>query len=109
MSSGKLCLSVLGLSMLVGCTSITPTHAPTEPAPRAPQVTTGESACGAEQVQDRIGRSYAKALGESIQQQSGAATLRVIRPGHAYTLDYRADRINVHIDAGETINNIGCG
>ena len=60
-------------------------------------------------MQDRVGRHYDEALGESIQQESGAATLRAIRPGHAYTLDYRNDRINVHLDDDSMITQIGCG
>lgn len=60
-------------------------------------------------MQDRVGRRYDEALGESIQRESGAATLRVIRPGHAYTMEFRGDRINVHIDDSDTITDIGCG
>jgi hypothetical protein len=82
---------------------------PHEPAPKPPQVDEGEDPCGARHVQDRIGRDYDEALGESIQRESGAATLRVIRPGHAYTMEYRGDRINVHIDESDTITDIGCG
>ncbi|MGR4070208.1 I78 family peptidase inhibitor [Halomonas sp. LR3S48] len=80
-----------------------------DPAPKPPQVGESEDDCGAQRVQDRVGRRYDEALGESIRQQSGAATLRVIRPGHAYTMEYRGDRINVHIDDSDTITDIGCG
>ncbi|MCE8018362.1 hypothetical protein HOP62_19975 [Halomonas sp. MCCC 1A17488] len=80
-----------------------------DPAPKPPRVSGSEDACGAQRVQDRLGRRYDEALGESIRRESGAATLRVIRPGQAYTLEYRGDRINVHIDDGDTITDIGCG
>lgn len=80
-----------------------------DPAPKPPEVSEGEDACGARHVQDRIGRRYDEALGESIQRESGAATLRVIRPGHAYTMEFRGDRLNVHIDDSDTITDIGCG
>ncbi|NIC07118.1 I78 family peptidase inhibitor [Billgrantia bachuensis] len=85
-------------------------NAPHDPAPKPPRVSEGgEDACGAQRVQDRVGRRYDEALGESIRRESGAATLRVIRPGHAYTMEYRGDRINVHIDDSDTVTDIGCG
>ncbi|WP_111414952.1 I78 family peptidase inhibitor [Billgrantia lactosivorans] len=80
-----------------------------DPAPRPPQVSEQEDACGAQRVQDRIGRRFDEALGESIRRESGAASLRIIRPGHAYTMEYQGDRINVHIDDNDTITDIGCG
>ncbi|MGQ4878020.1 I78 family peptidase inhibitor [Billgrantia sp. LNSP4103-1] len=83
--------------------------APRDPAPKPPQVSERENACGAGRVQDRVGRRYDEALGDSIRRDSGAADLRVIRPGHAYTMEYQGDRINVHVDEGGTITDIGCG
>ncbi|QOR40413.1 hypothetical protein HNO52_19200 [Billgrantia diversa] len=81
-----------------------------DPAPKPPRVSEGgEDVCGALHVQDRVGRRYDEALGESIRRESGAATLRVIRPGHSYTMEYRGDRINVHIDDSDTVTDIGCG
>lgn len=85
------------------------TNASHDPAPKPPQVGESEDACGAERVQDRIGRHYDEALGESIHRDSGAADLRVIRPGHAYTMEYQSDRINVHLDQSGTITEIDCG
>lgn len=92
--------------LLAGCT--TPPAPPHEPAPVPPRVApSGE--CGAERVQDRVGRPYAEGLGEAILAESGAATLRVIRPGEAVTLDYRGDRINVRLDDDGVITDIRCG
>ncbi|QTF93227.1 I78 family peptidase inhibitor, partial [Halomonas sp. BM-2019] len=79
-----------------------------EPAPPPPRVeASGE--CGAGRVQDRVGREYSESLGESIRDESGAASVRVIRPGEAVTLDYRADRLNVRLDDDDIIAEIGCG
>lgn len=80
-----------------------------DPAPKPPQVDESEDTCGAGRVQDRVGRQYDEALGESIRRDSGAADLRVIRPGHAYTMEYQSDRINVHLDESGTITEIDCG
>lgn len=93
--------------LLAGCAGLSSTP-PHEPAPPPPRVETS-AACGAERVQDRVGREYSEALGESIQRESRAASLRVIRPGQAVTLDYRSDRINVRLDEDDVITEIGCG
>lgn len=95
--------------MLVGCTSATSSSVPHEPAPLPPRVEAREDSCGAGRVQDRVGRAYDEGLGQAILEESGAATLRVMRPGHAYTLEYRDDRINVRVDDNEVISDIGCG
>ncbi|MGJ7462033.1 I78 family peptidase inhibitor [Halomonas sp. MA07-2] len=103
----KLLPTVVAGLMLAGCAGMTspPAH---ESAPPPPRVETrGE--CGAVQVQDRVGREYSAALGEAIHAESGAAAMRVVRPGEAVTLDYRPDRLNVRLDEGDVITEIGCG
>lgn len=106
----RLCLIVGSLGLLAGCAPI-PGSSATEhgSAPPPPRVSEREDACGAQRVQDRIGRQHDESLTASIRQESGAVALRVIRPGHAYTMDYRGERINVHIDEGGVITSIGCG
>ncbi|TFH85847.1 hypothetical protein EQG41_15595 [Billgrantia azerbaijanica] len=87
---------------------------PREPAPLPPRVepgrgSSGDDPCGAGRVQDRVGRAYSEALGEALRRESGAGALRVMRPGEAHTLEYRAERLNVHLDEDEVITAIRCG
>lgn len=97
----------LGLALLLaGCGGLNTAPGP-EPAP-PPRVADAD-ACGAERVQDRIGRAYDAALGEAIRAESGAASMRVVRPGEAVTLDYRPDRLNVRLDEDDVIAEIACG
>lgn len=99
--------ALVGL-LLAGCTGMGAAPAAPDQAPPPPRVeASGE--CGAERVQDRVGRQYSEELGESIRTESEAATMRVIRPGEAVTLDYRADRLNVRLDEDDRISEIGCG
>lgn len=93
--------------LLAGCSGMKAAPSP-DPAPPPPRVeASGE--CGAELVQDRVGRTYSEALGEAIRDESGAAAMRVIRPGEAVTLDHRPDRLNVHLDETDTIASLDCG
>lgn len=87
-------------------TTSTPTR---EEAPLPPKVSTEGSQCGARYVQDHLGSHYDEVLRESIREESGAGALRVLRPGEAYTLDYRPDRLNIRLDEEGNITTIGCG
>ncbi|MGQ7248777.1 I78 family peptidase inhibitor [Halomonas sp. V046] len=93
--------------VLAGCTSSS-SSVEREPAPVPPRMSM-EDACGAGAVQDHIGHTYTEAMGQSIQQQSGAASQRVLRPGGVATMDFRADRLNVKLDAADTITDLSCG
>lgn len=68
-----------------------------------------DDACGAQQVQRYVGLSYMEAIGERLEEESGAGAVRVKRPGMAYTLEYRADRLDVGVDEAEIIQTIQCG
>lgn len=103
-----LCLpALLAGSLLAGCQSAA-TAPPSESAPPPPRVEdTGD--CGAGRVQDRVGRAFSESLAESVATESGASMLRVLRPGEAHTLDYRAERINLRLDDQQRITDIVCG
>ncbi|WP_404295745.1 I78 family peptidase inhibitor [Halomonas sp.] len=105
--SFKLFPTVIAGLLLAGCAGLTspPVHESAPPPPLV--VSRGE--CGAAQVQDRVGREFSLVLGEAIRAESGAAAMRVIRPGEAVTLDYRPDSLNVRLDEGDVISEIGCG
>ncbi|APX94483.1 hypothetical protein BWR19_16925 [Halomonas sp. 1513] len=92
---------------LAACTSAGPS-VPREPAPEPPSVTQRGDTCGARTVQDRVGRDFDEALRGSIEAESGAATVRVLRPGDAATMDHRPDRLNIRLD-DDRIEQITCG
>lgn len=101
-------------SLLLSACTMSDTPPSHEPAPLPPQIEPerGEPAddtCGAERVEGRLGQTYREALGEILRRESGAGALRVMRPGHAYTLEYRADRLSVRLDEEGVITAIRCG
>lgn len=102
-------VSPLVAALLLSACTGTPQPMPAEEAPPPPSITDADDACGARTVQDRVGREYTGALGEAIAEESGAATIRVMRPGEAHTLEYRGDRLNVRLDEDGVITDIGCG
>lgn len=93
-------LSPLALLALAACAQ-TPAPATADPA-------TGAQ-CDARPVQDRIGRVGDAATIESVKAASGARTVRRYESGSALTMDFRADRLNVEVDAGGKIVKLSCG
>ena len=65
--------------------------------------------CNAEGLGNLVGREATGALGTEAVRRSGSRTLRWIRPGDAVTMDYRPDRLNVHLDARNRVARFACG
>lgn len=92
--------------LLVGCS----TAPPPEDAPRPPAMNEDAAGgCGAARVQGHVGHEYSDALQQTIVAESRAQRVRVIRPGQGYTMDYRPERLNIHLDATGRIDELTCG
>jgi hypothetical protein len=65
--------------------------------------------CSADDLGDLAGRPADAALGADAMRRSGAARLRWIRPGDAVTMDYSAQRLNVHLDGQGRVDHFACG
>lgn len=63
--------------------------------------------CNADAAQPFVGQPASAA--EQARAASGARTMRLIRPGQAVTMDYRPDRLNVELDASDSIVKLSCG
>lgn len=64
-------------------------------------------ACNAAAAQPYVGKPASAA--DQARAASGAKAMRLIRPGQAVTMDYRPDRLNVELDASDSIVRIACG
>ncbi|HEY4546240.1 MAG TPA: I78 family peptidase inhibitor [Pedomonas sp.] len=78
-------------------------EAPVEPAADE------QKQCNAEAVQTLVGQTHTEALSVDAVKQSGARTLRVIKPGMAVTMDYRIDRLNLELDEAGKVVAARCG
>lgn len=91
--------AALAALALAGCATAAP-----PPLPSAPS---GE--CHTDSLADLVGRPADAALGADALRRSGALRLRWIRPGDMVTMDYSAQRLNVHLDAQGRVDHFGCG
>lgn len=80
-----------------------PSAAPAEPPPRV------GGTCNAEAARYAIGKAGSDDVIETARRDSGAALVRVVRPGMAVTADYRADRVTITVNERGAITGIACG
>ena len=91
----------LGPALLAACST-----APADPPIHG--VTPGHK-CQTEGTDQFIGRSKSSATGAAIKRASNAAVLRWAPPGVMLTMDYREDRVTVHLGPDKKITEIKCG
>lgn len=89
------------LALSAGCAAAPP--AEDEAVPR------GNGRCDAAPAQKLIGRARSDAAGAEARRLSGAEALRWIPEGGVVTMDYREDRLNIHLDSKNRIARINCG
>jgi len=65
--------------------------------------------CDANRVQDLKGKQRSPAIEADALARSGARRLRWIEPGSAVTMDFRVDRLNLHVGEDGTITDARCG
>ena len=85
---------------------------PATPAEPTTPATTDDMAaqCDAAAAQSFVGKEATEATVADAQRAAAAkGDVRVIKPGQAVTMDYRADRLNVEVDARNAIVRITCG
>jgi Peptidase inhibitor I78 family len=82
----------------------------TVPAAEAEEVPVrGSGSCEASKAQQLIGRGRSSELGSEALRLSGARTVRWIPEGGMVTMDYREDRLNLHLDGHGKVVKVACG
>ena len=74
-----------------------------------PDRPSADALCNAEAVQSHVGAMVTPEIGATILEESGAESLRWGPPNSVWTMDYRADRVNVRYDEEMMITEITCG
>lgn len=65
--------------------------------------------CDASRVTRLVGRPFSASLPEHARRIARARTVRTILPGDAVTMDYRADRLNLHVSTEGFAERFTCG
>lgn len=85
------------------CAPTPPNAKPSKPFP--PQV----MQCQADPGQRFVGQAASEDIVEQARVATGAKTVRVLKPGEAATMDFRDDRLNLHLDDHGVIVTVACG
>jgi hypothetical protein len=96
-------LALGAMLMTMGCSTVPPAE---EDIPVRGE--TGRK-CDASKAQKLVGRQSSKEVGAEVMRLSGAGALRWVPHDGVVTMDYREDRVNVHLDKGNRIVRIACG
>ncbi len=67
------------------------------------------AACNPDAVQALVGQEATEAVLEQARTDSGASTVRALKPGEPATMDFRPDRLDVALDEHGVIQSLRCG
>ena len=81
----------------------------TAPAQTPIHGVTPRHTCDATKTGAFIGKPGTQAVGAAIKDVTSAAVLRWAPPGYMLTMDFRADRVTIWLDANRKITKISCG
>jgi hypothetical protein len=56
-----------------------------------------------------LGEAYSERLGRQARRAAGARVVRKVEPGRVYTMEFRADRLNLDVDRSGTVRAVRCG
>jgi hypothetical protein len=82
-------------------------HEPKDPADMPKE--RGSGTCNAANAKAVIGRMRSDAAAAEAKRLSGAAASRWVPMGAMVTMDYRPDRLNIHLDKDGRILSLDCG
>jgi hypothetical protein len=94
-------LSLPLLASLAACTSLQPAAADAPAAPAA-------AACEPATLDQFKGQAATAELGARMLRATGKTALRWVQPGMMVTMDYREDRLTVHLDAANRVERASC-
>ena len=96
----RIALPLLGLAA-AACTQ--------EARPETPPAAVPGVECNANNLQALIGQKRSEALTAEAKRLSGANVVRYLTPGMMVTMEFRADRLNLHLGTDGKVGSARCG
>lgn len=95
-------------ALLLGGCVVAPVTRQTGPAPVTRYPSQGGE-CRMAGGQFAVGQLADAGLQAEVARRSGAAQVRLLRPGQVTTMDFNAQRINLEVDRGNRVLAVRCG
>ena len=102
----KLAATVFGVTALAAC-SVQQAPTAADPGPPPPPGSTANK-CDRTNIQQFVGKQRSAELEKQMLSVSGAAFVRWAEFGTMVTMEYRADRLTVFLDANNRVERISC-
>jgi hypothetical protein len=99
-------LLLLPPALLAACATAPP---PPEPAEIPVHGQTAGHTCNAAGTERFVGQPGTSETGAAIQRATNAAVLRWAPPGYLMTMEYREDRVTVHLGPDRKVTRVACG
>ncbi|WP_118857070.1 I78 family peptidase inhibitor [Sphingomonas mesophila] len=90
--------------LLLGIAPLTLAACATQAQPSA-----GTGLCAPNGLERFVGKTRSETLAAEIKRQSGATTLRWVPEGTMVTMDFRGERVTVHLDRANRVERVVCG
>ena len=68
-----------------------------------------QPSCRAHAARFAVGQPYSDRLAARAQRRAGAGTVRKIEPGRVYTMEFRANRLNLEVGPRGRVRAVRCG
>jgi hypothetical protein len=108
-TSAKFIVPALMAIGLAACTSSGNSSQASSTQPAAPPVPgPDDDKCNSRLAAQFVGQPYNDALLAKIKAAVGHDTIRVVRPNQPVTMDFREDRLNVDLNASDTVTRVHC-
>ncbi|QNP42138.1 peptidase inhibitor I78 [Lysobacter terrestris] len=65
--------------------------------------------CNADAARSVVGQMASPDVIDQARLAAGAETARTLKPGQAVTMEFNGNRLNLDVDAGNTVTNVRCG
>ena len=79
------------------------------PAAEAPAASAPARSCDAAKAQFAVAHDAGLAIQDQARERSGAGVVRTVRPGQVITMEFRADRLTLELDASGKVTRVRCG
>ena len=96
-------------ALLAACAANTPPQDSPGPQPTPIHGVTAGHKCESGGTDRFVGQSGTSETGAAIKRATHAAVLRWAPPGYMLTMDYREDRVTVHLGTDYKVTEIKCG
>jgi len=98
-------VTLLAAAVLAGCSSSGGTSKASEPVAAA----TTDGRCDASGADFAVGKPASADLLEQARKASGSQLARILKPTDVITLEYRSERLNMHVDDKGVVSRVNCG